>query len=71
MKTLKKLRIDAGLSQFDLGRKIRIHPSLISKLESGVIRPWPGIIKKLERIFGRPMQELLRDDSVSGGGLDA
>ena len=70
MRLLKKLRIDAGLSQVDIGRKCRIHPALISKIETGAMRPWPAISKKLEKIFSLPIHELMKDDTPESGDSD-
>lgn len=59
---LRRLREDAGLSQAELGRQIRISPSCISQVESGDRRPWPNFRKQVARVLGLPESEIFGDD---------
>lgn len=48
---IKRLRIDAGLSQSQLAAMIGKTRSAISQYESGVILPRMGVIEDLARVF--------------------
>lgn len=52
MLRLKEERIKRGWTQLELAFKTKIHPPLISQLESGKIYPYPSYKRKLEKIFG-------------------
>ena len=39
MNLLKARRLALGSTQFELASKARVHPSTVSQLESGVLRP--------------------------------
>lgn len=48
---LKLLRDERGLSQRELGEKLHVSPSLLSMVETGRLKPWPRLKRKLARIF--------------------
>lgn len=44
---LREYRKKAGLSQFDLAKLADVSPTEISRIETGVIRPFPAWRKRL------------------------
>lgn len=52
------LRRERKFSQFELGRRSRVHPATISRIESGRYLPYPGEAKRLARALGVPVKEL-------------
>ncbi|MEJ6952451.1 helix-turn-helix domain-containing protein [Natronospora cellulosivora (SeqCode)] len=61
MKRLALERKKRNMSQTDLAFKLRIHPSQISKIESGVARPYKPSRKKLEEFFNKSIDDLLEE----------
>ncbi len=45
--TIRETRKKRGITQFEVSRRTRIHPSMLSKIESGRMRPTKA---ELERI---------------------
>lgn len=58
MSKLKELRLAKGLTQTELGRRIRIAPSAISAVEAGDRRPWKNFRKRVARVIGVPEAEI-------------
>lgn len=58
MKSLRKLRVERGWSQAELGRRSRIHPSDISRFESGRAVPYPVQAEKLAAALGVEIADL-------------
>ena len=58
MLRLEAERRKRGWSQAEVARRTGLHPSTISHLEAGDIRPWPSYIKRLARLFDVPRDEL-------------
>ena len=58
--TVGVLRRQMGLSQFELSLRARVHPSMISRIESGRYRPYPGDAeaKRLARALGVRVKDL-------------
>lgn len=56
--TVSTLRRQMGLSQFDLSLRSRVHPSTISRIESGRYRPYPAEAKRLARALGVRVEDL-------------
>ena len=52
--TLKKKRLDNGWSQFRLAAESGIHPSDISRFESGRLIPYDGQLQKLAKALDVP-----------------
>lgn len=50
--TIREARQKAGVTQFELSRRTRIHPSQISKIESGRLRPTKIEIAQIANAFG-------------------
>ncbi len=49
---LVSLRRMKNLSQAELGRRAKIHPSDVSRFESGMAVPYPGQLRRLARALG-------------------
>lgn len=58
MASLKELRQQKGLSQWELARLSGIHPSLVSRLERGELKLYPGWRKKIAQALGVKEEEL-------------
>ncbi|MEH7548781.1 MULTISPECIES: helix-turn-helix domain-containing protein [Bacillaceae] len=50
-----------GMSKAELSRQAGLDQSLISKIESGRIKPYPSEIKKISQVLGLPAEQLLKD----------
>jgi len=48
---IRKLRVAAGLSQYDLSRCLNIHPAAISGWERGIRNPDLGMVSKIAEYF--------------------
>lgn len=62
---IKKLREQQGLTQRQLGERVRISISNITKYERGQLEPNLAIIKKLCATFNVSADELLNSDTKS------
>ncbi|MCL2746424.1 MAG: helix-turn-helix transcriptional regulator [Coriobacteriia bacterium] len=63
MLALTKARKSRGLSQAKLARLADLHPSTISNIETGNLKPWKGQLKKIASALGwdSDPQELLTE----------
>lgn len=61
MKRIIKERQKKDMTQTDLAFKLRIHPSQLSKIESGRARPYKPAQEKLEDFFNMSIDELLQE----------
>lgn len=59
---LKFLRERANMSQEQVARKLDVDQSAVSKWETGVYRPLRKYHKKLAKLYGVSVDDLLRDD---------
>lgn len=65
------LRRKRGLSQIALARRVRCHPSLISRIESGTVAlTLPRLIKIADALGVRP-EDLLSDRAVLDEGRES
>lgn len=48
---MKFERINKGVSQAEIARLAGMHPTTVSLIENGRLRPYPGHIKKLVSVF--------------------
>ena len=64
MLRLKQERKARGWSQAELARRARLHPSELSKIESGRIRPYRPLLRRLAQQLHLPAAhaERLLDD---------
>jgi len=58
MKTIKELREEAGLTQFQLAVKVGVTPTTVSAWERGVYEPRASQLRKLAQLFGVAMDEI-------------
>lgn len=63
--TVKELRSQKGLSQFALSLSSRVHPSVLSRIESGRYRPYPAEAKRIARALGVRVEDLFPEPAVS------
>ena len=47
---LKLARVRLGLTQYELGQKLRVHPSRLSEMERGQRDVTPAVVEALERL---------------------
>jgi transcriptional regulator with XRE-family HTH domain len=67
MSELKKIRIlDKKISQFELSRRSGVHPSRISRLESGSMRPTTNEMRRISEALGLLPEEIFGLDAVVG-----
>lgn len=57
---IKKIRLEKGMSQGDICRKLGFDRSYISNIESGNKNPTLSTITKLAKALGVPMEDLLK-----------
>lgn len=67
MRTIKALREDADLTQFDLAVKIGVTPTTISAWERGMYEPRASQLRRLAETFGVRMDEIDTESPVSEG----
>lgn len=63
MHKLRALREARGMTQTELGRRIRISPSAISAVEAGDRRPWRNFRKRVAKVFGVEESEIFGGDT--------
>tara|TARA_Y100000294_G_C8440278_1_gene290434 strand:- start:93 stop:500 length:408 start_codon:yes stop_codon:yes gene_type:complete len=64
MKRLRFERTKRGWSQQECAVQAGMHSTEISRIERGYARPWPKQAERLSKVFGMPIDELLRDVNV-------
>ena len=47
---LKLARVRLGLTQYELGQKLGVHPSRLSEMESGKREVTPAVVEALEQL---------------------
>ena len=57
---IKEKRIEKGISQGELAKKLEVHPSTVVKWETGIAFPRVDILIKLSDLFGCTIDELVR-----------
>lgn len=71
---LRQERVDAGLSQRELARRLGLSPSLISQLESGMSKPSVGTLYAIVTELGLSLDRVIRGhqyDTGESGDLPA
>lgn len=66
---LKKLRLEKGLTQIELGKQFNISHATINRYEKGVHQPDPEFINKLSEFFGVSTDYLLGRSDVQKNEL--
>lgn len=71
--TFKELRINAGLTQATVGKKMNVDQSCISRWESGTWPPMRKLHKKLAKLYGVTEAEIkaLADEIKAANREDA
>lgn len=69
MKLVVQLRQARGLTQTDLARILRVHPSWTAHVEAGRFLPSldSAAARRLSRFFGRSLAELLAEVEAADG----
>jgi len=60
---IRRLRLEAGLSQEELGRASKMSTSYISRLETGEVNPTVDALTRIVRVFGLTIDGLLELDA--------
>jgi len=60
---LKLARLELGLRQFDLAKRVGIGENLVSKIETGRTRPSRLIVERLAGILGLKPEDLAADSN--------
>ncbi len=70
MKRLTELREQRGWTRVELGRRARIHPATVGKIESGRQVPYAPELSRLAKAFGMPAKEadVLLEEVDGGNG---
>lgn len=63
------LRRGKGWSKAELGRRSRIAPETVCRLEAGKVYPYPGWRKRLARVLHVPADELFVEVSEAEAAL--
>lgn len=61
---LREMREQAGLRQEDVGKKLNIDQTTVCKWEKGVSKPLKKYRKKLAKMYGVTVDELLKDNGA-------
>lgn len=59
---IKKLRIAAGLTQVQFAKKLNVDQSTVSLWESGKSKPQRKLHKKMAKLLGCTVDELLKEE---------
>jgi transcriptional regulator with XRE-family HTH domain len=71
---LTRERRDRGWSQAELARRAKLDQSMLSKIESGWLRPYPRQLRRLARALGVPPEvapRLLVEVDIGGSACPA
>lgn len=61
MTKVKAFRQERGLTQSEIGRRLRIHPAAISHVEAGRTSAYPRLRRGLARVLGVRVQDLFNE----------
>jgi transcriptional regulator with XRE-family HTH domain len=65
MNRIRKLRVDKGITQEELGKILNVQKAAVSKYELGKVTPSPDVLKKLSEYFNVSTDYLLCIDDTS------
>ena len=68
---IRRLRLESGLSQEELGRSSRMSTSYISRLETNEVNPTVDALSRIVRVFGLTIDGLLGLDTKAANILDS
>ncbi len=66
MNKLKYLRIEKGMTQFELAKLSNISQTDICRIENGDIRPYPGWRQRLAQGLGVSENEIFPEEANNG-----
>lgn len=55
---MELVRRDRGLLQKEVAEQVKVHPSLISAVERGSMKPYPKLANKLSALLGIKPEQL-------------
>ena len=58
--SLKELRVAAGFTQVDVAKKLQVNQAAVSKWETGETKPCRKYHKKLSKLYGCTVDELVK-----------
>ncbi|ENK0558531.1 helix-turn-helix transcriptional regulator [Clostridium botulinum] len=61
---LKKLRVQLGLTQEDLAKKLKVARPTISNIEREIYTPSGSLMIRIANFFGKPAEQIFFEDSV-------
>lgn len=61
---IKELRLKAGMTQEQLAKKMNVDQTAVSRWESGNTKPLRKTHKKLARVLGCTVDELLKEEQT-------
>ena len=67
MNRLREVRSAKSMSQLALAKLTDISPWDISRIENGVLKPYPGWRKRLAKALGVPERDVFPEDGASIG----
>ena len=59
---LRSVRTALGISQAELARRLKLHPSLVSRVERGRVESWPKFRRDAAEALGVPEAVLFRPE---------
>lgn len=63
-RTIRTLRQDAGLKQYELAARAKVHPQTINRIEKGHTTPDVATLQRLADAFGVPVGRLFSDHTT-------
>lgn len=64
MNLLKEIRLIKGLTQFELSIRTKIHPIEISRIERGIVKPYPGWRRRIAAALGVSEKEIFGEEAA-------
>lgn len=61
---LKKLRVQLGLTQEELAKKLKVARPTISNIEREIYTPSGSLMIRIANFFGKPAEQIFFEDSV-------
>lgn len=68
MNKVEALRTGLGWSRSELARRARMDAADVSKIERGILRPYPGQLMKLAKALGVKAMDIA--DDMNRGGIN-
>lgn len=64
MLRVKAERLRRGWSQLDVAYRARVQPSELSRIERGLVIPYPRQAERLSKVFGLPADTLQQPETA-------